>query len=101
MKTLLSLLISLNKSRGRSPNSYGFRHFPTGLVGLHHACKIVLLGGALGLALHPSPVLPQDAGGGVVAALDTVGDGLSDGSDNCPIVPNPGQADTFGLLGGW
>jgi Ca2+-binding RTX toxin-like protein len=73
-------------------------HFPTSRVGLPKACKATLVGAVLGLALAPVPVLPQDAGGGV-AASDIDGDGVSGRSDNCPTVANPGQADTFGILG--
>jgi uncharacterized repeat protein (TIGR01451 family) len=54
MKIPLPLLISLKQAlRRRKPKAYGFRHFPTGPLGLPHASKMVLLGAALGLALHP------------------------------------------------
>ena len=88
----------LQKVLGRSkPNTDGLMYFPPKPGGLPHACKAALAGSLLVLVTAPMPTLVQDAG--AAPAADTDGDGVSDTSDNCPIVANAGQADTFGVLG--
>jgi hypothetical protein len=79
----------LKKALGhRKPNAYGLIHSTTVLHGVPQACKAALVGVALLLVFAPMPTLVQDAG--AAQAADTDGDGVSDSSDNCPIVASSG-----------
>jgi hypothetical protein len=74
MKTPLALLIQLAKPRGRTAEGHGFTHFLIDPLSLPPACKAALIGGVLGLAFAPAPVLPQPAGAGPPANVVALSD---------------------------
>ena len=76
MKIPLALLIRLKRALERGSKAYGFAYSANAndALGLPPACKAALIGGVLGLAFAPAPVLPQPAGAGPPANVVTLSD---------------------------
>ena len=58
--------------------------------------------GKLAAYLTPLPSLSDSPPESMVCSDDADGDGIADAADNCPLISNPGQADSVGDgIGGW